>query len=271
MMRKYKYKINEDYFNNIDNQEKSYLLGFIFADGCVRITKRKNTDSYQFRLKIHIKDLIIIEKLRELTESNYPIVIKDNMCSISISNKKFVENLINIGCVPRKTKILTYPDINEKFNSSFILGYFDGDGSISLLKEWFNFNLLGTESFLSSVKVILENEKVFTSLPKKYSGMGDVFQLTIYDKQSIINLRQYFYNNKSLYLERKRENFDKIEYKKGKRILSNIDENIVIKNYNKITLSKIAILTNSSIASVFRVVKKLRKKGVIKDESIFKK
>jgi hypothetical protein len=81
----------------------------------------------------------------------------------------------------------------------------------------------------------------------------------------------FFYNNKSLYLERKRENFDKIEYKKGKRILSNIDENIVIKNYNKITLSKIAILTNSSIASVFRVVKKLRKKGVIKDESIFKK
>ena len=271
MMRSYKYKLNENYFEKIDNHEKAYLLGFIFADGCVRVVKRKNTDSFIFRLKIHKKDKKIVEKLAESIESNYRIFENENMCWISITNKKFVENLIAIGCVPRKTKILTYPKIDEKFNKSFILGYFDGDGSMSISKNLFNFNLLGTQSFLSSVKVILEDNKIFTSIPKKYSGMGDVFQLTIYDKQSIINLRKYFYSEDIFYLERKKENFDKVEYKRGKRILSNIDESIVIKNYNKIPLSKIAILTNSSISSVFRVVEKLRKKGIIVEESKFKK
>lgn len=271
-MRRYKYKIDDQFFDIIDSHEKAYLLGFIFADGCVRVQKRKNTESYQFRLKIHLKDKIIVEALKNLTNTDYPIKLKDNMCSISITNRLFVTNLILKGCVPRKTKILKYPNIDPIYDNSFILGYFDGDGSISISKkEWFNFNLLGTEDFLSSVKEILSRNEIYTSEPKKYKGIGEVYRMTIYSKESVIRLREFLYRDSALFLSRKKEIFDRIRYLKGKRVLSKINDGDIVKYYNKIPLNKISKLIGVSTSSIFRRIKKLRKAGILTEESIFRK
>ena len=37
-----KYKNNDTYFDEIDSAEKAYILGFLIADGCIRLEKRKN-------------------------------------------------------------------------------------------------------------------------------------------------------------------------------------------------------------------------------------
>lgn len=38
--RQYKY-INEHYFDVIDSEDKAYILGFLIADGCIRLEERK--------------------------------------------------------------------------------------------------------------------------------------------------------------------------------------------------------------------------------------
>src|ERR1035437_7590666 len=42
--RKRKYSFDEKYFEDIDTQIKSYWLGFLFADGCVRERANRNTN-----------------------------------------------------------------------------------------------------------------------------------------------------------------------------------------------------------------------------------
>jgi hypothetical protein len=40
-----------------------------------------------------------------------------------------VTDLINQGCIPRKTFKIDKPNIDEQYYQSFIRGYYDGDGN----------------------------------------------------------------------------------------------------------------------------------------------
>ena len=58
--RQYKY-INEHYFDVIDSEDKAYILGFLIADGCIRLEERKNVTSYRIAFSNNIDDSEIIE------------------------------------------------------------------------------------------------------------------------------------------------------------------------------------------------------------------
>ena len=45
-MNKYKYRYDIDYFNLIDNAEKAYWLGFLYADGSVTEIKKKKFSKF---------------------------------------------------------------------------------------------------------------------------------------------------------------------------------------------------------------------------------
>jgi intein/homing endonuclease len=83
-------------------------------------------------------------------------------CRWSIVNKHLWLTLNNLGCVPNKSKILEFPFIfkNSNLTRHFIRGYFDGDGCISYAiinnKVQPRVSLLGTKSFLTTIKYILE-------------------------------------------------------------------------------------------------------------------
>lgn len=51
---------NEDYFKNIDNEEKAYFLGLICSDGS--ITYNENKYRYQISIKLHNKDEYILDE-----------------------------------------------------------------------------------------------------------------------------------------------------------------------------------------------------------------
>ena len=43
--------INENFFDNIDSEEKAYLLGFFIADGCIqKEAKKKNGEIYSYNV-----------------------------------------------------------------------------------------------------------------------------------------------------------------------------------------------------------------------------
>lgn len=145
------YNYNDTIFEIIDTEEKAYWLGFLYADGNVtkRLIKKENRkDKFSYQLELSLaevdKDHLIKfgrfmfqdfneeknlkKKIIKLKEKEY-IAYK-----ITINSKKIVEDLIKLGCVPKKSLILTYPteeQIPFKLQHHFIRGYFDGDGCVS--------------------------------------------------------------------------------------------------------------------------------------------
>ena len=149
----HRHKIEADYniFENIDSQEKAYWLGFLAADGC-NYERQYNASII---LNIHQRDRDHLEKFRTFMKSNAKIVdyIQDAgfsnntpMCKITFNSNDMVNDLINKGVIPRKSLILQPPNIEEKYYLPFILGYFDGDGSIyQNSNNEFGISIVGTK------------------------------------------------------------------------------------------------------------------------------
>lgn len=127
-------KFNKHIFDVIDTEEKAYWLGFIFADGY--ISSRDNS----FELSLKGSDIEHLHKFNKFMEHN-----KDNVklgevknkdktflrCRWGIVNKHLWNTLNNLGCTPRKSLTLQFPNIPEELEIPFIRGYFDGDGCLS--------------------------------------------------------------------------------------------------------------------------------------------
>lgn len=128
-----KYRLNHDYFENIDSEEKAYFLGFIFADGCVSLSN----NNFLLRIEIHKDDIEILEKFKISISSTSPIKFNKNKNSVNIRlfSKKLIKDLIATGCVERKSLILKFPDnkiVPDIMINHFMRGYFDGDGSLKI-------------------------------------------------------------------------------------------------------------------------------------------
>ena len=160
----HRHKIEADYniFENIDSQEKAYWLGFLAADGC-NYERQYNASII---LNIHQKDREHLEKFKTFMKSNAKIVDyiqnvgfsnNTSMCKIVFNSKKLSKDLSDKGVVPNKSLILQKPKIDEQYYLSFILGYFDGDGSIYKTNQYNNYciSIQGTKELLEWINSIL--------------------------------------------------------------------------------------------------------------------
>jgi hypothetical protein len=118
-----------DVFDNLD-VTSAYWLGFYCADGCVC-----KTTGNRHIVTVSSLDCEIIDKLKTFYEihnhTTTTIVNNKVVYHLQLCNKKLFNRLCELGCVPRKSNVLDAPPIDDKFYLPFILGYFDGDGSIS--------------------------------------------------------------------------------------------------------------------------------------------
>ena len=145
-------------FEDIDNEEKAYWLGFLFADG--NITYDLDKTKYKIELGLATIDYNHLEKYKTFLKYNKDIKFRSstNSCRIIVGSKKACEDLIKLGCTPKKSLILKFPkNIREDLLSHFIRGYFDGDGSISICKNTNRLKticILGTLNFLKRINNI---------------------------------------------------------------------------------------------------------------------
>ena len=201
---------DENYFENIDSEDKAYWLGFISADGSIH-KEKKCLD-----ISLSIVDIDHLEKFKKSIgfkgeiKTRY-ITLKGKeykSCRMTIYSEKLIEDLAKYGVVERKTFGFEYPDIPKEWDRDFIRGYSDGDGSIYVynrkhsVNPVFNYTLLGTENFLRTVQ-----EKFI-----KYVGVTEV---KIYDhyksevkeyKKSFnqaLQIVEWLYKNSSVYMDRK--------------------------------------------------------------------
>ncbi len=210
---KTRYYLNERYFEKINNSNKAYWLGFIAADGGVGEGKSKRV----LRIFLSRKDRCHLEKFKKEVEYEGPIYDgkvknKEYFYSIlQICSHKMVEDLATHGIVANKTKILKRPDIDKKYYRHWIRGMFDGDGSVSILKQGYVAGeFFGTKDVM---EFVVENIPGTNTVSKKknffgwyHSFGGNGTSKKIYD---------YMYKYSRVCLERKKQIFlltDKRKY-----------------------------------------------------------
>lgn len=203
-----KHSYKEDQFEKIDNESKAYWLGFLYADADISLKKCR------IKLALAHKDYSHLEAFQSFMETTSPITKYNKKTkrlranAIYINNKKIVCDLIKLGCVPNKSKILQFPSFIKKcLLRHFIRGYIDGDGWITVEKNRIRIGVLGTQSILSGIQQVLtENIK---HKPVKLIHRGNIHQLSFGHKKTNLKLWSFLYDDNTICLERKKTIFDK--------------------------------------------------------------
>ena len=213
------YKINEHYFDNIDDEHKAYWLGLLFADGYNQECRNS------IILTLKEEDKYILTNLLDDLESNYcikPLYNKkfnSTAYKIRISNKRISEQLKEKGVVQNKTFISNFPNIDNNLIRHFIRGYFDGDGCISLsMRGVNNDRMYATFSIVNGNYDFLKelNLKMNIDCDKIISPVKNIYQIAYNKYSEIIKLYDYLYSDATIYLKRKNDKFiDYLKYKEG--------------------------------------------------------
>jgi len=143
--------LKEDYFKLIDTKDKAYWLGFLYADGYVT---NGNKGSYSIVLDLGQKDLRLIERFCDHIGANKDKIKKRIhkkgyvSSKVTITSVKMVKNLEVYGCTNKKSFTIELPELgSEELDMSFMMGYYDGDGSQNSCSL-----CCGNYSFLKQIK-----------------------------------------------------------------------------------------------------------------------
>jgi hypothetical protein len=139
--------IKHDYFKDIDNPLKSYILGLLASDGWIS----KN----EVCIKLSHKDTELVELIRNELAPLHRITSIGECVMVRVVSASMRQDLARYGIIPRKSLILRYPE-GLPFENSFILGCFDGDGCLNRYgkdKRYWRWSLVsGSKPFLEAVK-----------------------------------------------------------------------------------------------------------------------
>lgn len=134
-------KGNVHYFDIIDSYAKAYIVGFIAADGALVKTKA----STALTITIKYEDKAVLEfikseignkhKLLEIVRPpSYDLSKTIHHIRYAISDKHITKALNKLGITPNKSLSMgnIIKNIPYKYRDAFIIGYFDGDGSVTI-------------------------------------------------------------------------------------------------------------------------------------------
>lgn len=207
---------DENYFDILDDQNKLYILGLLYADGCNHINR------YMITLSLKEEDKYILEKIKVLMKSEREIkdvinkTYNRNYPTLIISNKKLSLRLAELGMVQNKSLILTYPNflINNEMFRHFLRGYIDGDGSISCsIRDNNKYNIgitiLGTFDFLNHIQAKLI--ELFGINKTKISKRNNIHSISIAQRYKVEEILDWLYLDANLYLTRKYDKYINIK------------------------------------------------------------
>lgn len=220
--RNRKHEFNERYFLEIDTHAKAYILGFLYADG--------NVHSNMYTTSIGIadvdEDLIgFVQSELELNGGVYRKIGKPNRDSgrkerdsihLNINSRLMCQDLVDQGVVPNKSLILEPPkNVPDEFLNSFVLGYFDGDGCISLGKNGsYGITIVGTEAMMRFIQnLICQGAEVNAgkiSASNRINRKNPIYRTEWRGRLNCAKIGRYMYADSPFSLKRKKEKFDKI-------------------------------------------------------------
>lgn len=199
----FKNTVNENYFETW-SAEMAYILGFIAADGNVSWNEKKGY--YSLTITAAEKDEAHLKKIREKLQSTKPLLYANSTKSnrLIVNSKKICRDLIALGIVPAKSKIIQFQPVPDEFLSHFIRGVVDGDGSVSYfnrkISPYFNIQIAsGSKVFLEELARRVGKIGINANVRDTKRG---VFILQ-YTCKRAINFANFIYSDADFYLERK--------------------------------------------------------------------
>lgn len=219
-----KYDANEDYFDVVDDENKSYILGLLYADGY------NNEERNTVTLSLAEKDKDILDKisnilaggrgLRSVTSENSKHQTQYILC---IRNKKLSQSLAKVGVVQNKTfKIMPPLFLDDNLVSHFLRGYFDGDGCIHISQSKYiryYFCIVGTEALCNWIKnFICKKLNINCSIKKRFKDRdNNIRALEFNGRLQCKKMFDFLYSNCNLYMSRKYEVFKQVNVFNDKR------------------------------------------------------
>jgi hypothetical protein len=208
------YKINENYFEKIDNQDKAYILGLLFSDGNIfnntvkiNLIKTDTQILYDIANKIYYDNKFQITFLKEVEKiwKNGKTYITKPQALLMFTRKKIADDLRRHGLIENKSFKIRFPVINKKYYKDFIRGYFDGDGHFHTSKKYKNNNkiqITSNNNFISDLKNIIE-ESLNITCNIMNSEIKNISRLNIYGNVKVKKFLDWIYKDSDLKLNRK--------------------------------------------------------------------
>lgn len=209
---KSKYTPDNSIFENGLNKINAYILGFIYADGCLYYSKHTK----RYRITISSKDYDLISNIHSLMTPKKKLYRDGQNYQVVTSNEIDINFIKDLGVQERKTYNLTFPNIEEKYYSHFIRGFFDGDGCIYNSKTYtqkkeyiYKYISICCTSleFLKYIQRILKEKEIYSKINVDNRKKVPIYLLEIKRKNDVIKFYKYLYKDATLYLERKKDKF----------------------------------------------------------------
>lgn len=202
------YTINENFFDEINTEEKAYILGFLLSDGCI--------SNHNINITLQENDREILEKINCCIDSNRPLHLIDNIkrgiskrnCfALNITNKHMVESLKGIGVTQNKSLNVTFPNvISDELLPHFLRGLWDGDGFIE--KKRYRTGCTGTKMLLFEIKKKMKDILNINFIPHEESCKnGITYTIKVSNQRECISFLNYIYQDATIYLQRKYDTY----------------------------------------------------------------
>lgn len=224
-----RYKVNENFFKAWSH-EMAYVLGFIYADGSLIDAHNSSRTQY---IGMSSKDSSLLHKINQALGCSKPLyerqpqlrkypngkIYKNSLIyTLRIGNKIIFNDLIKLSLTPRKSLSLKLPQILPQYFSSFLRGYFDGDGCLTLSRPYKDKNRAyrvrlvftsGSRQFLNDIAnsisrfTCVQNRSIY-----RYQQARS-FNL-VYCKTAALSILKFMYTDvekNKLYLDRKHKRY----------------------------------------------------------------
>lgn len=223
-----RFKVNDNYFDKIDNEHKAYWLGLLLADGFL---SNSGHATESFGISLSIKDKYILEEFLKDLDSTYTVkeyIGKskfENSCTnfayakILIKSKQIFKKLIEYGFTVKKSYNGIVPEkhVPDNLKIHFIRGYFDGNGGLSIGSgsHLYTLDFTGTKEIITWILKYFDKENLKLQERHPDRNNNNVSIKISGDKQ-IYSIMSQIYKDATIYLNRKYERYLKLQEKYNK-------------------------------------------------------
>jgi hypothetical protein len=210
-----RYEVNEGFFKEL-TPESTYVLGYLYADGCNYVPEGK------IRMQLHESDHQLLEDIKKAIGSDHPIkpapISKASWCPTSRQVKMIVgstemsRDLVELGCVQKKSKILTYPNFmrGHPYERHFVRGYYDGDGCLYFSKSnnQMRIIIVSTKMFCNALKEVFQTIGIRSHVSITSSGRSH--HVRFGGNKQVRRFADWIYPESTIWLHRKRDKYQRI-------------------------------------------------------------
>lgn len=205
------YTLDQSFFDIIDQEDKAYFLGLMYADG-YNYEKRD-----RIKIQLQERDAILLDLFRKSLKTDLPLRFYEketerhqNKLSLEVCSKQLSESLSRLGCFQNKSLTLKFPtkqQVPDHLLSHFIRGYMDGDGCICPRirnEKYFccEFTFLSSEQFARKLQDIL-NTKFGANFHFSFHRNGISGRIGSSNPKDIARCLDWIYKDATVFLPRK--------------------------------------------------------------------